>query len=94
MIINPPAALEQLLITLLLDRIRMLEGRDINDLASLSGRLVALIINLHKIIKWHIINRALKNLPNRNNTDNEEEESNHRRLSVSSNNSEEAPSNI
>lgn len=50
------------------------------------------MISLHKIIKWHIINKALKN-SHRSNIEGESEE-HQRRLSVSSNNSEEAPSTI
>jgi hypothetical protein len=59
---------------------------------TIGNRLIGLMINLHKIIKWHIINRALKNSSRTNND--ADGEGQQRRLSVSSNNSEEAPSTI
>jgi hypothetical protein len=61
LIIQPPVALDQLLASFLEERVRtvLLDGND--SLNVLGNRLIALMINLHKIIKWHIINRALKN---------------------------------
>lgn len=60
LIIQPPAALDQLLNSFLEERVRTLILESNDGLAVIGNRLIGLMINLHKIIKWHIINRALK----------------------------------
>lgn len=88
LIIQPPVALDQLLASFLEERVRtvILESND--ALPVVGNRIISLMINLHKIIKWHIINRALKS--NKPTTEAEPQ----RRLSISSNNSEDAPTTI
>jgi hypothetical protein len=90
LIIQPPVALDQLLASFLEERVRTVLIESNDALPVVGNRLISLMINLHKIIKWHIINRALKS----NKPIAETEAEPQRRLSISSNNSEDTPTTI
>lgn len=59
LIIQPQTVLEKLLVSLLEEKVRMVFD-NCEGLQSVGNRLIELMINVHKIIKWHLINRAIR----------------------------------
>lgn len=59
LIIQPQTVLEKLLVSLLEEKIRLLFDSS-EGLQAVGNRLIELMINVHKIIKWHLINRAIR----------------------------------
>ena len=59
LIIQPQTILEKLLVSLLEEKVRMVFD-NCDGLQSVGNRLIELMINVHKIIKWHLINRAIR----------------------------------
>lgn len=59
LIIQPQTVLEKLLVSLLEEKVRLLFDSS-EGLQTVGNRLIELMINVHKIIKWHLINRAIR----------------------------------
>jgi hypothetical protein len=59
LIIQPQTTLEKLIGSLIEDKVRNLF--DNSNLGDVGPNLLNLIINIHKIFKWHLLNRAVRN---------------------------------
>jgi hypothetical protein len=93
LIIQPQTLLEKLLLSLLEEKIRQIFDSS-EGLQALGNHLIDLVINVHKIIKWHMVNRALRSKEKANETEtssnqSESESQPLRRLSIASDRSEE-----
>lgn len=68
MIIQPSTGLDKLLISLMEEKVRAIFDLNIetpDDVVKIGHKLINIIINLHKILKWHLINRAVKIVHNK-----------------------------